>query len=274
MSASNRFHYITFGDPERPALLFLHGFMGSAADWSEIAPRLSDDFFCVAVDLPGHGRTQASCPDEYRMENCADRLADFLDALGIDTCKMAAYSMGGRLALYLAVCFPERFEKIVVESASPGLRTPQEREARVRHDRRLARQLETLPLQRFLHDWYRQPVFASLTEDGVRLQALIDKRMENNASGLGASLTWMGAGVQPPVWDRLDRITAQVLLIAGAKDRKYTRIAREIAKRCRRASVRIVDGAGHNVHFENPGEYLKQVTRFLKAEEQGELPPS
>lgn len=267
MTRSNRFCYITYGDPMRPPVLFLHGFMGNTAEWSEIVPFFFGKFFCIVVDLPGHGRTAVQDEDDYRMENCADNLVMFLDALNIYKCRLVSYSMGGRLAFYLAVFYPERFEKVVIESASPGLKTRQERDARVIHDCKVAQKLEELPFTQFLRTWYSQPLFSSLDKDSKQYQKMIQKRMENDAEKLSLSLKLMGAGVQPSLWDILDQITADVLLIAGANDSKYKQIACEVAERCRRAKVAIIENAGHNVHFENRNEYVKHVDLFLKGKE-------
>ena len=88
--------------------------------------------------------------------------------------------------------------------------------------------------------------------------------MKNDSGMLSLSLQLMGAGVQPPLWEKLDQISADVLFIVGEKDAKYIQVANAAAARCRRAQVKIVANAGHNVHFENRNEYIKQVGLFFK----------
>ncbi len=260
-----RFHYITYGDNTNSPLLFLHGFMGNTDEWAAIVPFLSGNFYCIVVDLPGHGLTVVHNEDDYRMEKCAANLMALLDALNISTCHLVSYSMGGRLAFYLAIFYPERFEKVIIESASPGLQTEHARHARVKHDRKMARQLEALPLNQFLQTWYSQPIFSSIDKASKPYQEMIQTRMKNDSSMLILSLQLMGAGVQPPLWEMLDQISADVLCIVGEKDAKYIQIANAAAARCRRAQVKIIADAGHNVHFENRTEYVKQVALFLMA---------
>ncbi len=90
-------HTLT-GPGDAPAVLFLHGFMGSRSDWDEITARLAPDFRCLAVDLPGHGAA-VGLPDEaYTFEGTAAALVATLGALGIGRCRVVGYSMGGRLA--------------------------------------------------------------------------------------------------------------------------------------------------------------------------------
>lgn len=263
---STLFHYVACGDRSRRPLLFLHGFMGSAEDWLEdIISFFSNEFFCIVVDLPGHGQTAVVNETDYRMENCAGNLMALLDDLHISGCDVVGYSMGGRLGLYLAVSYPERFGRLVLESASPGLRTKEERTHRVRQDENLARRLEKQPLEPFVTDWHNQPLFASLDTSSERFQTLVERRLRNDKAGLSLSLRMMGVGAQPSLWDGLDRIKADLLLIVGQKDTKFRRIASEMRQRCPTAQVRVVEDAGHNVHFENPERYAKEVCQFLKA---------
>jgi len=270
MNSPYTFHFIQAGDKSNPAVLFLHGFLGSAQDWCDVANLISEDYWCIAVDLPGHGKTVVNGSEEtYRMENCANGLVDLLDSLDIGKCNIVAYSMGGRLALYMAVNFSHRFERVVLESASPGLKTKQERQDRRAHDNRLAKQLETGSLKQFLKEWYDQPLFASLRQDKKRFARLLVVRAENNksgcATGLATSLRMMGAGVQPSLWDQLHKMQARLLLIVGEKDDKFKRITAEMAPKCPRASIYIVEGVGHNAHWERPEEYARMVKGFLSS---------
>ncbi|MDH4156645.1 MAG: 2-succinyl-6-hydroxy-2,4-cyclohexadiene-1-carboxylate synthase [candidate division Zixibacteria bacterium] len=264
MESPHKFHYITFGARGRPALLFLHGFLGSSRDWHSIAAKMSDKFFCIVPDLPGHGKSIEGVPDVgYRMENCAESIVELLDFLQIGTCRAAAYSMGGRLALYMVVRYPERFERVVIESASPGLEGEQERRERLARDRRLAERLRCEPLDAFLAEWYGQPLFDSLRSDRHRFEELLARRFENDPVGLALSLEYMGTGAQPSLWEELNRIRMPLLLIAGEKDSKFVQTAQRMATRLPAATVGIVSGAGHNVHFEKTDEYIKLIRLFL-----------
>lgn len=264
MTGSIGFHAAFAGNRNHPPLIFLHGFMGNGADWEEIVPSFSDRFYCVAVDLPGHGKTVTRSGDAYRMEETAENFIAFLQGLGINRCNLIAYSMGGRLAFYLAATFPEVFEKVVIESGSPGLAGADDRADRVAHDQHMVRQLRRMDLEKFIRQWYRQPLFASLNRAGDRFRRLVGRRTAgNHVEGLCLSLEKMGTGTAPSVWHRLERITAEVLIIAGGKDLKFKEIAGRTARRCPRAAVQIIEDAGHNVHFENRDEFVKQAAWFL-----------
>jgi pimeloyl-ACP methyl ester carboxylesterase len=114
--------YTVSGDPRRPAILLLHGFMGSGADWAVAISALDERFYCVAPDLPGHGAS-LGMPHQgaYTIEGAAQALLALLDELEIERPLVVGYSMGGRLALYLALRHPEGCSALFLESASPGI---------------------------------------------------------------------------------------------------------------------------------------------------------
>jgi len=265
MKSKFHFHYTMHGRSDRPAIMFLHGFMGSSEDWSsEIISPFASDNFCIAVDLPGHGRTVAPDDNDFRMDRCAARLIGLLDNLSIEDCRLVGYSMGGRLGLYLLTHYPDRFSRAVIESASPGLRTQEERDERIAHDERLAEKLISMTYEDFVNEWYRQPIFASVRRDEARFQMLLQRRHTNDPHELARSLRLMGTGTQPSLWADLTAVQAWMLVLAGIHDDKYVTISEEIAAMCRSAIFSVIDDAGHNAHFENRAEFVRQVRQFLQ----------
>ncbi|MFH1374481.1 MAG: 2-succinyl-6-hydroxy-2,4-cyclohexadiene-1-carboxylate synthase [bacterium] len=272
MKTTYSFNHREWGDRSKPPVLFLHGFLGCTDDWSDIATHIAADYRSVAVDLPGHGRTKVDGYDEnYRMENVATGVVRFMDSHDINKCDLVAYSMGGRVGLYLAVEYPQRFGRIILESASPGLITEKERRERREHDRELARQLEKNPLEQFLIQWYEQPLFASLKRDRDRFSGWLSRRLEytedNPATrkGLATSLRMMGTGSQPSLWSRLSELPS-CLLIVGQLDAKFRQIANDMAATADQLSVRVVENTGHNVHWEKPRDYARIVMEFLSTD--------
>lgn len=190
-------------------------------------------------------------------------LVQWLDDIGLHRPHLWGYSMGGRLGLYLALHYPERFDKVVLESASPGLSTEAERMARREHDEALARRLETGPLADFVDFWFAQPLFASLYRYPEKLQALRSRRIQNDPHGLAASLRAMGAGVMPPLWDKLPSLSRPTLLIAGGRDSKFLGIGRRMRQLSDWLDFRQIDDAGHNVHFEKPHAVADVIADFV-----------
>ncbi|HEV2094836.1 MAG TPA: 2-succinyl-6-hydroxy-2,4-cyclohexadiene-1-carboxylate synthase [Rubrobacter sp.] len=244
-------------------MLFLHGFMGRGEDWRDVSAGLARRFFCIAPDLPGHGASLGMSPAQYTMEGAARSVLDVLDGAGADRATVVGYSMGGRLALYLALRHPDRCAGLFVESASPGLESSEERARRRRADEGRAARLEGGDLRGFLRDWYRQPIFATLARDEDLLRRTIEGKSGNDPAELARSLRGMGTGSQPSLWKELPNLRVPALAVAGGLDAKFVGISRRMASLGPGMRPSVVPGAGHNVHAEAPGAYLSLLQHFL-----------
>ncbi|MGJ5629924.1 2-succinyl-6-hydroxy-2,4-cyclohexadiene-1-carboxylate synthase [Nostoc sp. CALU 1950] len=264
-----QFYYSFMGNPEKTLILFLHGFMGNINEFDEAIKLLSDEFYYLTIDLPGHGKTQILAGDDYyTMTNTAHALINLLDELKIAKCFLVGYSMGGRLALYLTLNFPERFYKVVLESASPGLPTEAERLERIKLDtqigRKVIRSFEKNDFAAFLSNWYEQPIFACI-KNHPEYDRMVKSRLQNNPQELDKSLRFMGTGYQPSLWEKLKDNTISILLLVGEYDKKFISINTEMAKKCEFAQMKIIDDAGHNIHFENTLAFVENIKYFLSA---------
>jgi 2-succinyl-6-hydroxy-2,4-cyclohexadiene-1-carboxylate synthase len=258
-----QFHYCFWGDTDKPLILFLHGFMGDRDEFNEVIALLSERFCCLAVDLPGHGKTRVLGGEEsYTMSNTARAAIKLLEELNVQNCFLLGYSMGGRLALYLNLHFPERFSKLVLESASAGLKTKRDRLERIQKDFELAQKLESSDFSTFLLNWYNQPLFASLKEH-PNFQFLISNRLKNNPLELAKSLRNLSTGCQPSLWEKIAQNKNPILLLVGEYDTKFVAINSEMARLCESAKLEIVSRCGHNIHFENAKVFVEKVEKFF-----------
>ena len=259
-----QFHYTLQGHRKLPIVLFLHGFMGSSADFDTAIAALSGQFCCLAVDLPGHGNTIVEGGETlYTMPQTANAIVAWLDQLEVPHCFLVGYSMGGRLALYLALHFPERFPKVAVVSASPGLRTETERAARLQHDRNLAKQLEA-DFPAFLASWYSQPLFHALRHHPA-FASVQARRSHNAPAALANSLRHLSTGLQPSLWEPLQHHTQPLLLLVGADDRKFCAINQAMADCCPTAQLQVMAGCGHVLHLEKPTAFVAALRIFFSA---------
>ena len=261
-SKNYHFHYTLTGNKTQPIILLLHGFTGNNQDFSSVISLLSQKYCCLAVDLPGHGQTRVNGDEScYNMLNTAQALIHLLDDLQIDKCFLLGYSMGGRLALYMTLHFPDRFEKVVLESASPGLKTEKDRSHRIQSDLDTAQNLENSNIKNFLYNWYDRPLFQSLKKS-PNFDRLIEARLANNPIELAKSLRNMGTGNQPSLWAQLAQNQIPLLLLVGEYDNKFTTINTEIASLCPAATLNIIPKTGHNIHFENLDKFVEVVRQF------------
>ncbi len=255
----DRLHFTTDGHASQPPLLLLHGFLGDGRDFARVIDDLQTEFYCIRVDLPGHGQTKFA--SDYSMSHTANLILDILAILNLSQANLIGYSMGGRLALYLALIFPLQFPRVVLESASPGLLTVAEQSARQQQDGLLADRLEA-DFPTFLKHWYAQPLFQSLQHQ-PDFAVMYQRRLQNHPTELAKSLRQMGLGVQPSLWEALAQHQHPLLLLVGEGDRKFVALNQTMTHQCRSACVKVIAQAGHNIHFEQPLAWLAAIRQFL-----------
>ncbi len=269
------------GESSNPVILFLHGFMGDRYEFQPIIATLSQQFYCVAIDLPAHGQTdltnqgtdqftyQDSCYSQnsyYTIDFTARLIVKFLELLNIERCFLVGYSMGGRVALYLAINFPKYFRKVILESASAGLRTDLERSDRLARDQQLADKLENLEagdFRLFLENWYQQKIFSNLRSHS-NFPQLLEQRLQNSPIELAKSLRDLSTGRQPSLWEKLPEIEIPLLLLVGELDAKFVQINQQMAQVCKFSQLDIIPNCGHNIHFENPNIFTGKIQTFLE----------
>ncbi|NMP23391.1 2-succinyl-6-hydroxy-2,4-cyclohexadiene-1-carboxylate synthase [Sulfobacillus harzensis] len=266
-----KWHYATWGSPENPALLLLHGFTGSHQSWAALASVWTEQYYLIAPDLPGHGLTAP--PHDLKAMSMASQAAcldELLESLSIPKAAVLGYSMGGRLALHLACLYPDRVSALILESASPGLDDPDARRARQQSDENLAEAIEKQGLDWFIAHWNQVPLFRDQS-DRVR-EAENKIRRQQHPSGLAASLRAAGIGAQASLWSRLGDLAMPVLLVTGENDAKFAALADQMAERLTRVQRVSVAGAGHTVHAEDQEAFAVAVERFLAVVNQHNWP--
>src|SRR5690606_8142793 len=103
-------HYIQEGSG--PHLLLIHGIGASIYCWRQIFEGLTRDFTVTALDLPGFGRSSKWPSLHYGLDEQCGRITEFLDRLDIRQCRLVGCSMGGTLALWMALKSPKRFFEV------------------------------------------------------------------------------------------------------------------------------------------------------------------
>lgn len=102
---------------QRPTLVFLHGWGGSARYWESTAQAMKQDFDCLLYDLRGFGRSASAANTTSELgslESFADDLEQLLVALQLDRIFISAHSMGASVALYFLERFSQRVEKAIL----------------------------------------------------------------------------------------------------------------------------------------------------------------
>ncbi len=250
------YDYVLSQGQSKTTWLLLHGFTGTKNTFRQILPVLEEDTV-LTLDLLGHGNTTSQADfSRYAIEEQCKDLADLLDQLEVPKVSLLGYSLGGRLALAFTLYYPERVEKLVLESSSPGLKTQEEQQLRQIQDQALADKVMEKGLVSFVNDWENLALFSSQKKLPLATQEAIRKeRLSQDVEGLQKSLLGMGTGSQPSYWNQLSTISCPVFLFVGALDTKFCQLAAQINPHLKKGFIVTFSEVGHAVHLEAPAEF-------------------
>ena len=253
---SNKKHLSGF----QPTLVFLHGLLGSGEDWQACLDELTE-FDRVTIDLPSHGASQAAfCSD---LDDCCKSLHSTLSLLfpSRQPLILIGYSMGGRITMHGLANdgFPDlNICAAIVEGGNFGLQTESEKQARFENDHRWALRFENEPIAHVLSDWYQQAVFSSLNHE--QRQTLIAKRSANLGSSVAKMLRATSLAKQSYLLPALQAQPVPVYYLCGAKDKKFSQLAASSG-----LTYWQIEGAGHNVHQEQPQQFAIHVKQIIQS---------
>jgi pimeloyl-ACP methyl ester carboxylesterase len=244
--------YLDGGRMKGEPVVLVHGFGGDKDNWTLYAPYLTPHYRVICPDLPGFGENDHRLDRDYRVRAQAQRLCEFLDALGIDRCHLAGNSMGGFIALQFALDFPERLASLALldNAGVAGSNASELQQAIERRENPL--ELKTMTdVERLLAFVYRKPPYLPrqfkrvLLDDALANEQVLDKVFWILASeGIAGVLNARLGEVRTPtlvVWGRHDQ-----LIDVSAVDELQRGIANSVAV--------ILEHVGHVPMLEAPGE--------------------
>ena len=248
-------HYRQAG--EGPPLVLIHGLFGSLENLGALARTLAERFQVFSVDLPNHGRSPhfADC-DLTAMADC---LRQWLDQVGLERAHVIGHSLGGKVAMELALASPQYVDRLGVMDVAPVSYKP-------RHQKVLAGLTAIAPEQ--LQD--RSQADAQLAEyvpePAVRsflLKNLIKEegqfRWRMNLADLRENYTELTKG------NRSGRFSGATLFLKGANSDYIEESHRdELLTRFPLAQLKVVANAGHWLHVEESSLVAKLTAKFLE----------
>lgn len=241
-----------FGVQTSETLVLLHGFAGTRHTWDRVISRLDPQRYRpLALDLPGHGEL-ASYKRPIAFAACVETVL----AAAPDSFALCGYSMGGRVALHVALAAPERVSRLFLVSSGPGIEDPAERARRRVADEELAERLEREPFESFIVRWSAQPLFA---RDPREVIALAEEDQRRNAPHpLAAVLRGLGTGEMDSLWGRLGELAMPVTILVGERDSKYRALGERMRPMLHHAEELVLPG-GHRLPLESPDALVGQI---------------
>jgi len=252
-------YYREYGYPGATPLVFLHGLFGSAANWGAVASRFEAKYRVILPDLRNHGRSPHAAPMGY--PEMAGDLLGLFDRMGLGPAVVVGHSMGGKVAMWLAleagervaglaavdiapVRYANRFEPILSALASVDTQVLGDRQEA---DAVLARSLAEPALRDFL--------LQNLVHRGGRWQWRID--LVAIRDSMERLLDF------PPVLPGRQYLGPVQFIYGGESDYVTSASERAIHQLFPFARLRGAAGAGHWVYTERPEELMHALETFL-----------
>jgi 3-oxoadipate enol-lactonase len=250
-------------------LLLLHGLGSSSRDWEYQVPELSRHFHVVAPDFRGHGASART--GGYRVERFARDTWDLVDQLGLGTLDVLGYSMGGAVAMQMALDRPGAIAHLVLSNTLPSFRTDTLAKRWLLWSRLFLmgwlgpRRLSEVMTQRL----YPRP-------DQAGLRARVAKRNAENDKNV--YLETVRALTQWSVAERVGQLGLPVLVLAAEHDYFLRRETDAFVAALPDARIEHFPGTRHGLPLEQPEAFNRAVLEFLRpraarAPRDASLPP-
>lgn len=251
-----RLHCLEVG--EGPGVLILHGLFGQARNWAAVAKGLADDYRLVSVDLPNHGRSPWTGDVSY--PSVAAGVAGFMTGHELEGAAVVGHSMGGKVAMALALTRPDLVGGLVVVDIAPvpyahGIRRHMEA-------------MQALPLDKVTSRESADRMLAGGVDDpAVRALLLSNLAREEDGYAWRINLDGLHDGADvihgfPDMGGA--RYEGRTLFVAGETSDFIGEEHKEpIGSLFPNAEHAVVKGAGHWVHADKPEETIDLLRTFL-----------
>jgi len=243
-----------------PVVVPLHGFPLSRVMWARQIEALSASYRVIAPDLRGHG--ESPVPDGvYTMESMADDVVELLDRLGIDDpVALGGLSMGGYVALALALKHPNRVRALMLLDTKAEADSPEAAEGREKSAKAVLEAghpgsvVEAMIPKLFAE--------ATIKENPGLVDSFRALMEKTSAAGVAGALR--GMAVRPDQTGRLGEIQVPSLVIVGEHDAiTPPEGARAMAEALPESRFEVIPGAGHLAPCENPEAVNAVILKFL-----------
>jgi len=256
-----RLHYKSFGDKDNQAsIILLHGMLGSMANWRSQAQQLSTHFHVITPDLRNHGRSPHVSSMRYK--DMARDVLDLTQKLGIDHFDLLGHSMGGKIAMEIALQAPETIKRLIIVDIAPKpyplWHLP------------IFKTLLSLPVADLTSRKQADEILSGQIEDPFE-RAFLLKNLKSDRSGGYAwqcnlqEITRAYLNIANFAQHEQASFDGETIFIKGEKS-PYIDSATDpeiITSFFPKAEIEVVEGAGHTPHIEKADDFYQLISRFL-----------
>jgi pimeloyl-ACP methyl ester carboxylesterase len=249
-----------FGGERQPPLVILHGLLGSSRNWATAGKMLARTFEVFAVDLRGHGDSPPAPKGDYSFRAMADDVADWTKGNGIIRPLLLGHSLGGKVAMRLAMDAPDQWRSVVLADVAPRDYPP--------HHLAAFDAMQALNLKKITSRAQAEAFMQARLADGDLARFLLTNlvregdtgfRWRVDVAGLAAALPQLG--LSPLAAG--EKYAGPTLFLRGSQS-DYVREIDHAAITAHFPEGRIVtiNNAGHNVHVDQPAAFTSAVENF------------
>ena len=263
--------YTDVGEGKK-TLLFVHGLSSNLDSWKKNIEDLKKEYRCIAIDLPGYGKSSKN-KNDYSLTEYASMIKSFIEKMDLKNVVLVGHSMGGQIAIHSVLNYPDAFKKLVL-IAPAGIEAFTEEEAvvmKVSYTPNMVSQTtDEQILANYKMNFYDFPKDAqAMVDDRIRIKSAEDfprygQVVVNNIHAM----------LEEPVIDKLEEVKVPVLMIFGKNDmlipNKYFHPSESIENLVQIAEEKIsdletrtIEEAGHFVNFEKPEKVNSAIKDFL-----------
>lgn len=254
-------------------LVFIHGLGSYLKSWQKTIDSLSPYYRCVAIDLPGYGKSSKG-DYPFTLQFFADSVHDFIERLGLDKVVIVGHSMGGQIAMRLVLDYPERYEQLIL-LAPAGFETFTAAEGQAIRSVYTAALIKAMPeaqiVKNFEINFHDMPADARfMIDDRLTMRQTIeyDRYCEMIPRCVAAML-------QEPVFAELGRIRLPTLVLFGENDllipNRYlhpqlspAQVGQQGIQQLPDSELALIARAGHFLQWEQPAAVNQAIMRFLR----------
>lgn len=270
LKEKNKIVYADEGESDR-VLLFIHDLGGYIPVWKFVIPPLKNYFRCIAIDLPGFGKSGKEV-HSGRMTFYSDTIFEFLEQMGLQNVTAVGHGMGGQIAINLSSYYPEVIEKLILAAPS-GFEIFDEDEVdwftKTYSAESFANADDKQIFINFRSNFYTLPAEAEfIFKDKLAIRR--DYEYFNYNRIMANSIIGM---IRQPVFKKLSHIVVPTLILFGENDaiipnqfihRETTsQIAQKGARNIRNSKLVMINECGHYIPLEKPEVIIEEIKKFM-----------
>lgn len=257
-----------YKNASKQPVIVLHGVLGSKSNWNSLSKAIHQQTNrkVITIDARNHGDSPHSTEMTYR--HMAEDIVELMNDLGLEKATLLGHSMGGSVAMYVALNYPQLIEKLVVVDMSPVRSSPQLVEMEKIFDAMSAVKLDnvkTLSKARNVAAKQLETATKSITLCQFLTMNLVEADIGKFKWRVNLPVIQQNFAKQIAVFPSVDKVYNGPTLFIGGSKSDFIRVEDhdKIKQLFPLAKILYINGANHWVHVDKPTEFMKVATDFI-----------